>query len=196
MNLASKVSKIVDRVIDFLAYLACGLLVLALIIVVLEVIMRYFFNRPQIWVLETTEYILLLTTFMGAPWLLKREGHVNVDIAVRYLRPRARALLNTILCIIGALMCLVLAWYSGTTVWDEYQMGFKIPKVLELPRAPLLAIIPLGSFLLFVQFLGNAYRYLTIWRHFEDKGQELTSSNMEGPMNSNSTGGESPWKSG
>ena len=68
-----------------MAFLAGTLLVGAVLIVSLEICMRYFFRRPQVWTVEVCEYILFILAFLGAPWLLKKGGHVSVDIVVERL---------------------------------------------------------------------------------------------------------------
>ena len=50
--------------------------------------MRYFLNRPLVWVLELTEYALLWVTFLGAAWLLRQGGHVQVDVIVDFMSRR------------------------------------------------------------------------------------------------------------
>ena len=150
-----------DRLIDSLVYLACGLLVFALTAVSVEIIFRYFLNRPSIWVAEITEYILLYITFLGTAWLLRREGHVKIDLLLSRLKPKTQAWFNIIISVIGAIMCLLLVWYSARETLVFFQRGVLTPTVLALPKAPIILIIPIGSFLLFIQFLRRAQGY---WR--------------------------------
>lgn len=171
MNLLAKPSAIFDRVIDLLAVLAIVLIVFGSFSVCLEVVMRYFLNRPLIWVVEVTEYILVLSAFLGAAWVLKKKGHTVIDVVLTQLDPRNQALLNTITSIIGAIICLVIAWYSAQTTWDHFQRDVHLIKALELPKAPFLSVIVLGSFLLFIQFLRQAYEYLGSWRGSRNKEQ-------------------------
>ncbi len=164
MKVLTKVGVIFDRAIDSLAVLAIVLLVFAWFSVNLEVVMRYFLNRPLIWVVEVTEYILAFTAFLGAAWVLKRDRHTVIDIVVNRLKPRNQALLNMITSIIGAIICLVLTWYGSQITWDHFQRDVLLTKALELPKAPFLSVIVLGSFLLFIQFLRRAFKYLRGWR--------------------------------
>jgi len=161
MKLLTKVTAIFDRTIDILAWLASGLLLFATLSICLDVIFRYFLNRPLIWVLEISEYILLWITFLGAAWLLKIEGHVKVDIVLNQLKAKNQALLNTITSVTGAMMCLALTWYGVLATWDFFQRGHYDPTILQPPTFILIAIIPAGSFLLFIQFLRRAYGNLS-----------------------------------
>ena len=45
------------------------------------------------WIVEVSEYVLPLATFLVAPWLLSRNEHVRLDVLLTALPPRvARAL--------------------------------------------------------------------------------------------------------
>ena len=164
MRLLAKVSAIFDRTLDLLVFLACILFVFMMLSVDAEVIMRYFLHRPLIWVLEITEICLLYITLLGATWVLKREGHVKMDIVINRLRPRTQSLLGIISSIIVVVVFAVVAWYGAEVTWDHFLRGTYRGTIMEIPNAYVLVIIPVGSFLLFVQFLRRTYGYLRSWR--------------------------------
>ncbi len=165
MKLLVKVTAIYDRLIDLLAYLAVALIVVAWLSVVTEVFMRYFLRRPQVWVIEIAEYILLAITFLGAAWLLKKEGHVTIDMLPNSLSPKNRALLTAVTSVLGAMVCLAIAWWGAGVTWALFQRGaYDVESMLRLPKAPLLGTIPIGSFLLFIQFLRRATGNLRSWK--------------------------------
>ena len=170
--LVKKITHFFERVLSSLASAAIVLMGIACIIVCLEVFARYFLNRPQVWVFETTEYILLWITFLATAWVLRKEGHVKIDILINHLNPRAQAILNTITSVIGAIACFVIFWYGAQVTFAYYQKGIIIPKTLQLPKSPILAIISVGSLLLFIQFLRRAYRYLGLFRKLRNKTGE------------------------
>jgi len=66
--------------------------------------------------------------------------------------------------IIGILICLVLVWYGIQVSWQFTAEGISDPTILELPKGPILIIIPLGSFLLLIQFLRNIHGYWRKWQ--------------------------------
>lgn len=170
MKLLAKVNAIFDRTIGLLALVAAFLIVFMMLSVATEVsIMRLLLNHPQVWVVDITEQSLLFITFLGTAWLLKREGHVKMDLVLTQLNPRAQVVINTITSIIGIVICLIVTWYGTQTTWE--QLGIRSATLLELPRAPLLAVIPVGSFLLSLQFLRRTHHYLRSWRALPDREQ-------------------------
>lgn len=164
-----KVDTIFNRVLDVFALLAAALLIFILFSVSAGVVTRYFMGRPLQWVIELSEYSLLYITFLAATWLLRKEGHVKIDIILNRLKPRAEGLLNSITSIFAAVICLPLVWYGARLTWEYFQMGRFHDTPLQFPQAFVLGIIPLGSFLLFIQFLKRTYGYLKSRRVPTDK---------------------------
>ena len=62
-----------DHILRILVAIACVILSLVMLSVCLEVFLRYFLNRPQVWVIELSEYALLYITFLSAAWVLKSD---------------------------------------------------------------------------------------------------------------------------
>lgn len=156
----TRLAAMFDRTIDLLAWLAAFLLVFAMLSVTADVVSRKFFERPIIWVFDITQYILLYVTFLGTAWLLKRDGHIVIDIAIAPLGPRARAFLGIVSSIVGVAVCAIIVWYGTQVTLDHFQRAVRDTALLQLPKAPLLAIIPFGSLLLMVQFMRRAYGFL------------------------------------
>lgn len=165
MELRSKLAAVLDRTLGVFAALAGIVILLMMLSVSTEVVMRYFLNRPIVWVVEINEYAILYAVFLGSAWVLSREQHVIVEVVVDQLKPRALAMAGIITSILGAFACAVLVWYSAQTTWDHWVRGVWNPaSILEIPTAVVLAIIPAGSFLLLVQFLRRTTGYLRGWR--------------------------------
>ena len=157
--------RLFDRLLDILVVLAIIILVFGWLSVCFEVFMRYFVGKPQIWVIEIVEYILLYTCFLGAAWLLREDGHVKVDVLLNLLNPGNQALLNAITSGLAAILWLLLTWYTGGSTVKAFKMGLYTPTILEIPKAPLYAVMPIGSFLLFVQFSRRTFHYLMTYKH-------------------------------
>lgn len=161
-GLLTKLGSAFDRLIDGLAYSTGGIFLFIMIAVTTDVCSRKLFGVPIQWVDEVAGYLLLYASFLGAAWLLKKEGHVSVDVAVERLNPRAQACLHMILSMLIATLCLVMTYMGVLTTLDAYRRRVFTVSVLEAPLALLVAVIPLGFLLLFIQFLRRAYTYLEV----------------------------------
>jgi TRAP-type C4-dicarboxylate transport system permease small subunit len=160
MEAISKLGRVVDFAIVIMARLGDVILMFLMLSVCADVILRYFFNRPQAWVVEISEYLLLYITFLGAAWVLKNEGHVIVDILIARVSPTTRLIFGIISSVIGTFVCLVVFWFGAVETLDIFKRGVANPSVLEFPKAPLVAIIPFGSFFFMIQFLRRAFGFL------------------------------------
>jgi TRAP-type C4-dicarboxylate transport system permease small subunit len=142
---------IFDRVLSLLMAIACIILAFVALSVCLEVILRYFFNRPQIWVIEFSEYALLYITFLGAAWVLKSGGHVTVDMAFALMSDKGRAVCSMASYMICFLVSTVLLVYGTRVTWGYYVRGLYNPTVLEIPTSAILIVIPIGGLTLLLQ---------------------------------------------
>ena len=159
MKLIKMFTSFFDRAIGVLGMLGVFILVFLLVFTNYEVVARYLLNRPLAWSLEIIEYGLLYLTFLGAVWLLRDEEHIRMDIVIERLRPSVRAWLNIITSAIAAIGCLIVTWYGVTACWGFYQKGQYFAAYLEPPKWVIVGIVPIGTFLLFIQFLRRTYGY-------------------------------------
>jgi len=164
VKLLTKSAAVFDYIIGSLTYLAAAILTFIMLAVCWDVIARAVVGQPLKWVLEFSEYSLLYITFLCTAWVLKNERHVIVDIGLNQLNPRTRALFNVATSILGAIICLLLTWYGWDVAWEHLVKGFYQPTVIKPPDFPIFVIIPIGSFLLFIQFLRRTSKYLGNWR--------------------------------
>jgi TRAP-type C4-dicarboxylate transport system permease small subunit len=158
-KIAAKIDLVIDRILTAFMVIAGVLCILMMLGISTEVVTRYFFKMPILGMLEASEMAMLYMTFLSAAWVLKKEGHVNMDLINSYLKPRALGILNTFLSMIGASIALVLLWYSAKVTIGAFLDGTDLPGNMEINKGYQLMIIPLGSLLLFIQFLRRAYGF-------------------------------------
>lgn len=173
MRLVRKATIVFDRTLDILFFLATIILVLITLTVVTEIIMRTFWNRPITGTVQIIGYALLYMTFLGAAWLLRDDGHVKMEVVLARLKPGTQALLNIITSTLGAIVCLIIAWYGVRVLRYILQVDYRAIQELEVSLFPIVLIIPVGSFLLFIQFLRRTYGYIKSRRAASGKGQGL-----------------------
>jgi len=168
MKVLTRLNSIFDRAINVMFYMATGMTLVIFFSVCTELFMRNFFNRPQIWSVEVTEYAMLYITFLGTAWLLREEGHVSVDILLVLLKPKSHALLNSITSILGVIVCSVLTFYGAWSTWLHYQKGLYTFSAMEPLKWPFLIVIPFGSLLLLIQFARSSHAYWEKFKSYEE----------------------------
>lgn len=173
MRPLQKAGAVFDLIIDSLAGMAGVLVIAMMFIMSYESIMRYFFHAALGWAVEVSEYIIFLITFLGAAWLLKMGRHVRVDVVVNLLGTKSQALLNIATSVLGAIICLVIAWFGAASTLDHFQRGVPVVKTLAFPKFTLLLFISLGSFMLSIQFLRQTYGHVRSWKAIARGEQKL-----------------------
>jgi TRAP-type C4-dicarboxylate transport system permease small subunit len=152
-------ARVFDLLVDAGAVLAAVLLIAVMLITTIKVVFRYGLHQGLIGVDQISGTLLLYIAFLGAAWVLRREEHVTLDLLLNVMRPLARRRMLIFGSVLGAIICLTLAAVGTVEVVSSLQRGIRIPAEIEIPRAINLVVIPIGCFLLGLQFLRRAWRF-------------------------------------
>ncbi len=135
-------------------WLAAVALVLATLITSHGVFVRYFLRQPTVWQTESTIYLLMLVTFVGAAYGLKHHAHVGVDLLIDLVPRRPQLVVR----IITALMCLavvlVVMWTSYQDWYEAYLYDHHSSTAFRFPLWIAFAILPLGMLLVALQYVA------------------------------------------
>jgi len=145
-----------DRLLTSFSVVGMCLIAGITLMVTAKVVMRYFFNSPIVWVIDITEYAMLFITFLGTAWVLKKEAHVIMDLIIDRLSYRGRRIAILITSVAASVVCLIITWYGVAVGLDWYNINYYYQGALDIPAFYLEAVIPLGMFLVAIQFLRRA----------------------------------------
>lgn len=123
------------------------------LIVTYEVVVRYAFGRPTIWVTEIASYMLVAVAFLGASWTLKCGGHIRMDLLIEIGGPRLRATSDIAMFAVATLVSAALAWTGWNMAIANYNFGWNASTLLSTPLWIPQMLIPVGSAMLLVQSL-------------------------------------------
>jgi TRAP-type C4-dicarboxylate transport system permease small subunit len=149
-----------DRIIDILAYSSGALVLFMMVLVAADVVLRKLTGFTFDWSTEFTENAVCYITFTSAAWLARQNRHVVVDMVVSQLNSRNRNVLNTATSILAAATCLFMAYHASRTTLDVWRRHVATATAMEVPMAPLIAIIAVGMLLLSIQFMRNAHFHI------------------------------------
>lgn len=112
-------------ILDKYLMLVAGLALLASALVLTEgVFLRYFLKISTDWQDETAVFLLVVATFLSAPYLQAMRGHVGIEALPEVLSPAVNRVRAVIVDGVSLAFCLFFAWKSWTLcheAWDEGQ---------------------------------------------------------------------------
>lgn len=152
-RIANRVWLFQKKVNKAMAVLDCGVILFLMLGTCYMVVARTFFGHHVRGLFEITEYCIMLIPFLGAPWLLEKNGHVSIDVIVNMLSPKIQGILAKISFILGALTSGVLLVYGTQITWMLFLSGTKAIKELAIPHWLLVLIIPISFFSLTLTFI-------------------------------------------
>lgn len=86
------------------------------------------------WLNEVTEYLLTISTFLGAPWVLHHGGHVNVDILLRVVPPAVARVTVRAAYATGLAVSALCLWFAVSALLDTRATGAQVFKNLVFPE--------------------------------------------------------------
>lgn len=109
-----------NRLIDTLAVLAAVMMCVLVLLICADVLARAtaWFQLP--WSVEVSGLMLGLMTFLAAPWVLRENGHIAIDLVTNALPPRAKEAAARVAMGLGAAICLTLVYLSTRLLMDAY----------------------------------------------------------------------------
>lgn len=134
-------------------------------IVTFEVVMRYVFNRPQIWTWDINIMLYATLIMLGGGYVFLQGRHVRVDVVVTGLSPRKNQILDLATSIFVLLVVGVLMWKIGGRAWTSLLLREGMGGLWNPPGYPMRMTISLGALLLLFQVLAKFIRDLTAVIH-------------------------------
>ena len=149
-----------DRVDSAAARVACLLLFALMLVVVVDVSLRYLFNAPLSWSYEVISIFLLPGLFfLSVSHALGAHAHVSVDLAHHHVGRRTRYLLEAASSVVAAPVFAFIAWVALQQTLSQFAAATVHTSGLALPSWVTTALLPLGFGLLALRCLLNAIGY-------------------------------------
>lgn len=107
----------IDRAVGRCEYALLVFLMAALtLILVAQVVCRYFFGSPIFWAEDVAVQILTLATCIGVSYLIYRNDMIKVDFLLVMMPPAAVALMQRAVYLAGFIVLAVMACYAAEWV--------------------------------------------------------------------------------
>ncbi len=144
---------VISRFDKFLAEFSGWIVFIMMFCISYDVGMRYLFDMPTTWSFEISTYMMVLVVFLSAPWTLPARGHVNVDIFVRNLSTKKRAIVDILTSFMAAIYLAVFSWQAWRFTYEAWEGGIRSTQYLAWPLWPMRMFLVIGGFFLFLEFV-------------------------------------------
>ena len=144
------------------AGLLAGLGVLAMAgLITFDVLMRYFLDRPQLFVDELASFLQVFVVFAGLAYTFRAGGHVRVDLVTSSLARPVRAWLRVVTLALGLVFLAAVIWVTAQSGLSAYGYG-RVSAVMLYPLWIPMLLIPAGLLLMAVSMLAAFARQVRL----------------------------------
>ena len=129
----------VNKLLDGISVLC---MVLILLLVIVQVGMRYLFNSPLTWSEELAVFVMIWLTFIGSLICMRDKEHIEVTILVDYLPRSLQRIVVAFSRLASVFFLLVVAYYGFELVMENMTVTSPANKI---SMGLVYTIIPLSS---------------------------------------------------
>ena len=149
----TSVYEIIKKVNELCALLAGLILLFITFSVFTDVILRYFFNSPSIWITEISTYLFLYVIFLGTGYALQMDLHIRVTFILTQLPKRYVKWFDGITSAFCIVFCAVLLWQTAVMTWASFTEHWTTPTMLGIPCTGIYIVMVFGSALLLLTLI-------------------------------------------
>lgn len=140
----------VIKSIMWISYIAiCSMILM----IVVDVIGRFVFNRPLPATVDMSELVLPWIIFLPMAYTLAIKGHVRVTLLTSRVPLRSQKCLEAFACILGFAIFVLLAIRGWSFFWDSFIIRERMLAPIYLPMFIGKLAMPIGLVLIAFQFL-------------------------------------------
>lgn len=148
----------VDRVNYRVGRFAMYLLIPMGAILLYSTVMRVFFGMPVNWVMEMSQFMLSAYYLLGGAYSLQQDAHVRMDLFYGTMKPKTRAITDSITILFVIFYLVVLFW--GGVSSTEYSITYSQKNYTAWAPLmwPIKSIMTLGIFMMLLQTISQFFK--------------------------------------
>ncbi|WP_028308986.1 TRAP transporter small permease subunit [Desulfitibacter alkalitolerans] len=146
MKVWSKVEQTIDFISEVLGKFSWLLILYCMIFGLTDVILRYAFNQPSLWISVTVQYAMVLLACSAGAYALNNDAFVKLDLFYARFSPKTKAICDIITFFIAFLYLYVLVTKGIQAAKISFFLKQVTPTAIPIPLYHLKAFIPVGAF--------------------------------------------------
>ena len=150
----------VERVTRFFGRVAMYLIFAMIGVLLYSAFMRTGFNRPPLWSVEMSQFLLVAYFILGGAWTLQLDSHVRMDLLYARWTPRGRAFADTLTSVCLLTYLGVMLWGGVSSSQYALEYGQRAATSWRPPMAPIKLVMTFGILLMLLQTVAFFLRDL------------------------------------
>jgi len=149
-----------DKIIKYSGYLASGLFISIGFIISYEVISRYVFNAPTIWVNEISRFLQIWATYLALTYSFHKKDFIRITVLYDKIGDRGKKILDFISTIFIIFFSVFVVYYGWLIAYDSLEVGRTSSTILDLPSFLTELAIPLCFGFLLIRVLIEFIKFI------------------------------------
>ena len=149
-----------NKLVKYSGYLASGLFIAIGFIVSYEVIMRYLFNSPTIWVNEVSRFLQIWATYLALTYSFHKNDFIRITVIYDRLNDGGKKILDFISFIFILIFSSFVVYYGWLIAYDSLKVGRTSSTILDVPSFLTEVAIPLCFAFLVLRVILEAIKYI------------------------------------
>jgi len=136
------------------AFIASGLLLILVMLILVEIVLRYFFNTSTMRADEYSGYLYLALVCFGFGYTFLRDGHIRITVITSKLSTHKASLVDIFAGIVTLGVLLFALYRTLLLTWDSYETGVRSEGVSATPLWLAQIPLPIGLMLFIVAVMA------------------------------------------
>ena len=136
-------TRFTNKLVKILEKIVTAMIVIAVVLIVIQVFMRYVVSRPLSWTEQVSRYLFVWMMMLGIPIMFHRKMFMAFDLFFDSLSGNKRKILGAV--IKAAICCFAVFYFKNSLnlciqTWGRMTAGVKIPLFLVYGAQPVSAL--------------------------------------------------------
>lgn len=148
--------EIIKKINSFCAAISGLILLFISVSIFIDIILRYFFRKPTIWITEVSTYLFLYIIFFVTAYALQEDFHIKATFFYDFLNKKTKRIVNLVTSLFSIAFVFVMLWQTSRMTWKAIEGSWTSPTVLNVPYAYVYPAMVIGSFMLLITWVLKA----------------------------------------
>ena len=149
-----------NKLVIYSGYLASALFIAIGFIVSYEVIMRYLFNSPTIWVNEVSRFLQIWATYLALTYSFHKQDFIRITVIYDRLNENGKKILDFISFIFILIFSSFVVYFGWLIAYDSLKVGRTSSTILDVPSFLTELAIPLCFAFLVLRVILEIIAYI------------------------------------